>query len=119
MIATSTIKDRKEYARQYYLKNRDRLLEYAREYAATNPTQKKMYRAKRHKECREKISEIKRIRGCGVCDESDPRCLDFHHRDPKTKVMCVSQMSRYPWNTILVEIEKCDVLCANCHRKVL
>ncbi len=56
---------------------------------------------------------------CLICNESDPRCLDFHHRNPRTKKHDVSQMV---WKgksikEILKEIEKCDPLCSNCHRK--
>jgi len=62
---------------------------------------------------------LKRDMKCSVCGESHPACIEFHHRDPKKKDMAVSRMfmsgSR---RKILEEIEKCDILCANCHRKV-
>lgn len=55
---------------------------------------------------------------CSRCPESDPVCLDFHHRDPKTKDYNVAQLARgFPKERILAEVAKCDVLCANCHRK--
>ena len=56
---------------------------------------------------------------CVFCNESDIRCLDFDHIDPKTKKYSISRMLSIgvTWNVILVEIKKCRVLCANCHRK--
>lgn len=58
-------------------------------------------------------------RRCARCVEDDPVCLDFHHTDPKTKVAAVSHMvaKQFAKAGILAEIEKCIVLCANCHRK--
>jgi hypothetical protein len=42
------------------------------------------------------------------------RVLQFDHVDPATKSHNVSHMlHRYRWNTVLEEIAKCDVRCAN------
>ena len=44
---------------------------------------------------------------------------DFHHIDPSTKVSNVSTMlSHYSYNlpAVYLEIDKCLLLCANCHR---
>ena len=56
---------------------------------------------------------------CIDCGESDPVVLEFDHRDSTTKLRAVAQMieARYAWDKILAEIEKCDVRCANCHRR--
>lgn len=64
---------------------------------------------------------IKRSRGCERCGVTGlpSRVYDFHHRDPSTKTV---PMHRLPhdagWGRIDNEVEKCDVLCANCHRIV-
>lgn len=56
---------------------------------------------------------------CVQCGEDDPVVLDFHHRDPTQKrfqltgSLCYSRSRE----SLLKEIAKCDVLCANCHRK--
>ena len=45
--------------------------------------------------------------------------MDFDHRDRKTKLASINQMVNfhsYSKEKILVEIEKCDLVCANCHR---
>jgi hypothetical protein len=51
---------------------------------------------------------------CGYKESLDS--LQFHHRDPATKLFNVngSQLTR-AWANILAEAEKCDLLCANCH----
>jgi hypothetical protein len=56
-------------------------------------------------------------RGCKVCGEKDPRCLDFHHRIPVTKTFQIATDTHKTWGIVLSEVEKCDVLCSNCHRK--
>jgi len=63
------------------------------------------------------LHEYKHERGCLICGENDPRCLDFHHRDPKQKVMGVALMVGLQMERLIEEINKCDVMCANCHRK--
>ncbi|MBX0349489.1 HNH endonuclease [Halomicroarcula pellucida] len=57
--------------------------------------------------------------GCARCGETDPACLDFHHRDDADKEMTVSEMVThgYAKSKLRAEMAKCVVLCANCHRK--
>ena len=57
---------------------------------------------------------------CLRCGESHPACLHFHHRDPSLKTDHIQTMicSGYSIERILLEIKKCDVLCANCHSKL-
>lgn len=58
-------------------------------------------------------------RPCADCGGSFPSvCMDFDHRDPDQKGFTISQaVSRGRTEaTILAEIQKCDVVCANCHR---
>lgn len=66
------------------------------------------------------VHDYKTSHGCTKCDESHPATLDFHHRDPKTKLANISKLvkSGYGVEILLAEIAKCDLLCANCHRKL-
>lgn len=55
-----------------------------------------------------------------ACGESDVRVLEFHHVDPDEKSYDIARAvsgSTRSWKTILKEIEKCIVLCSNCHQK--
>lgn len=58
--------------------------------------------------------------GCTYCSESDPVCLDFHHCDGTDKEMAVNKMVPYGYSRadIRAEIDKCDLVCANCHWKI-
>lgn len=55
---------------------------------------------------------------CIVCGESEPVCIDFHHIDPSTKDFTISKHTSSGKNKLLIEIQKCVCLCANCHRKL-
>lgn len=55
---------------------------------------------------------------CDNCGNSDPEVLECDHREPSEKSFNVSEMIwYYSWSRIKSEIDKCDILCANCHRK--
>ena len=55
---------------------------------------------------------------CVQCGEADPRVLEFHHVGQKD--MEITRMVGGGWSVkrIQEEIGKCQVLCANCHRKI-
>ena len=43
--------------------------------------------------------------------------MDFDHRDPSTKAFALSgKVQLKSAATLLGEVAKCDVVCANCHR---
>lgn len=61
---------------------------------------------------------FKKKLGCYLCGEFDPRVLDFHHLDPQQKLLQVPEAWRRHGRAAgIEEINKCQVLCANCHRK--
>ncbi len=54
---------------------------------------------------------------CLDCGWVGPLCtFDFHHRDPAEKEFIWSAVRRRKWEVIEAEINKCDLLCVNCHR---
>ncbi len=62
---------------------------------------------------------IKLQRGCYHCGYNENAgALDFHHRDPDKKSNLVPQLIDSKPRTLWREIEKCDVLCARCHREI-
>ena len=48
-----------------------------------------------------------------------PEVLEFHHKDPSQKEFGIGQngLTR-SWEKVKAEIEKCNLLCANCHREL-
>ena len=64
----------------------------------------------------EELARLK-SRPCMDCGGTfPPECMDFDHRDPKTKRHSLAQMAEYSMESIMSEISKCDLVCANCHR---
>jgi hypothetical protein len=80
-----------------------------------------LYKAqKRHRVMiRQKLLEFLSDKKCTDCFESDPIVLDFDHRDRPVKFKAINKMlsGHYGWNSIMKEIGKCDIRCANCHRR--
>lgn len=65
------------------------------------------------------IQRWKKTLTCSKCPESFERCLDFHHLDGSNKEEAIAQMLySSSWTRIVKELNKCIVLCSNCHRKV-
>jgi hypothetical protein len=57
---------------------------------------------------------------CLECDRQGPLALfEFHHIDAKAKDFGISRSGIIrAWEKIVAELEKCVMLCANCHREV-
>lgn len=68
------------------------------------------------------LNSIKSNSGCAICPENEACCLDFHHfegkgdRFKKTRSINGSGVTSIP--KLVEELEKCDVVCSNCHRKL-
>lgn len=74
--------------------------------------------AKRYKTNRENLILYLNEHSCIDCGETDIVVLEFDHRDPATKRAKIANvLGSWTWSTILTEIAKCDVRCANCHRR--
>lgn len=101
------------------IENLDKMREYRRKWYANNSEHAKQkvreYRIVREREIALWVKSLK-VK-CSRCPESDPDCLDFHHLRDKQKAIATAIQSGWSKKKILAEIEKCIVLCANCHRK--
>jgi hypothetical protein len=57
--------------------------------------------------------------GCAICGYSkNMAALHFHHLDPKEKECNWDKNSRKAWDKLVVELQKCVCLCANCHAEL-
>jgi len=55
---------------------------------------------------------------CGY-DKPVPGAYAFHHRDPKQKDFTISRYGHCrSWKVVKKEVDKCDLLCQNCHAEV-
>lgn len=66
-----------------------------------------------------KIKSIKYLGGeCIICGETNLFKLTFHHRFLSEKEFEYSDRRDYRWSELKREIDKCDLLCQNCHREL-
>lgn len=103
---------RRATVRAWYARTKHRLTE-------TRLRQQQENRNRRQREIATWYGELKSKLVC-PCGESHPACIQFHHVDATTKEASVSDAIRRRWSKarILREIQKCEVLCANCHIKL-
>lgn len=95
------------FNRQNYLENR------ARDIARVRRNQKvAVDRARQH--LRAYLAE----HPCVDCGETDAGVLEFDHLRDKSGDVSRMVSSGLSWDRILFEIEKCEVRCANCHRRI-
>lgn len=83
--------------------------------ATTSERNKQIYALKKKK--KERFYSLKEgpCVDCGIAYPS--YVMHWDHRDTRTKVACISDLLKQnkPTQIILDEIEKCDLVCANCH----
>ena len=96
---------RREYGRGYYAANRERRI-------AQDAARKWAVRVERTMLLLEFFAE----HPCSDCGEDDPVVLEFDHLRDKAFAIG-SKLTHMPWTTVLSEMEKCEVVCANCHRR--
>ncbi len=104
------------------IKDREKRLQYQKDWYQKNKEDHKKNAAKnRRKQIlrnREFLDRYKEKHAC-QCGEIDPCCLEFHHRDPSEKEDNLRNMANraLSLSRIQKEIDKCDLLCRNCHAK--
>ena len=117
------------YGCEYYQANKEALLEKYRQIRKDNTEPKRAYDRQRSKnqnriEARREyiergraiIAEAKAGKSC-ECGESNPKILEFHHLDRSEKVANVGhKVKGWSKDRIFAEIDKCILLCVNCHR---
>ena len=110
--------DKKVYFKKYYQDNKEKLLGKSKIHYRANRVRINSQRRKDRLGFRVWWISYKTTLKCERCDESTWHCLDFHHKDPSIKQNMVSKLvGRRNKKLIADEINKCIVLCSNCHRK--
>lgn len=121
---------------EYYFKNRRKKLLHSQCKACYKEKRKKFaelhyitYGDQYRERAKIRRANIKRLRqdqlyeylsdkSCEECGIQDMRVLEFDHVDPKLKRFGIARgiTNCYAWDEILLEIAKCRILCANCHK---
>lgn len=112
-------------ANEYYEKCKDCYRSRGRNYYNENREKQLMLallRKRRYKEERRKFIEgLKYNKPCMDCKKIfPPWIMDFDHREGALKVGSISRMAvtdTSNFEKIKIEIAKCDLVCANCHRQ--
>ncbi len=91
----------KEVLHRYYVKNRNE------------------YRLRKRKDVAEKRAYTSKLKDvpCMDCGKKYPHyVMDFDHINPEDKLTQVSKLVNLSWDRLRAEIDKCEVVCSNCHR---
>ena len=115
--------DKTEWARQYHIRNRKKHNKRRRERYRENREKEleysKQWKEKYSKEVYQYCNNYKLSKGCQICGYNKySEALDFHHKGNKEFCISLGVQGSKNLNTIKKEIEKCVVLCANCHREL-
>ena len=118
------------YAKAYREANREKKAAYAKAYREANREETNAYAKAYQKANREELKAKRDERNlmifnykgaeCNHCGLSEPKHLeiyDYHHVDPDTKLYSVSNILKGPIERLRTEVDKCLLLCSNCHRK--
>lgn len=75
------------------------------------------HRNKNRLEKKQMVNNLKKSSGCQSCGIKNPVVLQFHHREKESKTKSISMLvaETASLERIAKEIEKCVILCANCH----
>jgi hypothetical protein len=95
-----------ERSRRYHLEHKDEHL------VAIQQRRQRNRRANQ-----QRLYEYLRVRCCADCGQSDPVVLEFDHVRGVKKRSIGFLVQNSSWRMIEDEIAKCDVVCANCHRR--
>ena len=69
----------------------------------------------RWRKIKQKAIEYKggRCESCGY--SAHPAALQFHHVNPTEKDYVWTKLRLRTWSSITTELDRCQLLCANCH----
>lgn len=77
------------------------------------------YMKQKYQEKKNIVQELKSQCSCVKCGDSRGYVLDYHHINPEEKEENISRLTSNTSSleSVYKEIQKCIVLCANCHRE--
>jgi hypothetical protein len=69
----------------------------------------------RKNQYKEEYLNYKKTLSCNRCGNNNHRVLQFHHTNTNKEFNISSKVGRRTLLSLMKEIDKCEVLCANCH----
>lgn len=110
------IEKRRKYQREWKRKNYDRFKEKVRKAQQKNRAAYLKKAILRSRENKQKAVEYLGNQ-CKRCEGKFPlEVYDFHHRNPIQKDFGIAYIKGRKFENMKEELNKCDLLCANCHR---
>lgn len=105
-----------KWAREYYHRNKEKCKERHSHWYEKN--KKVSLEKQKIKKREKKLWSIEYLGGCcSSCGGTfHPSVYEFHHKDPTTKDRDPSKMMSLSHEKLQNELDKCVLLCANCHR---
>ena len=97
---------RSAYKKEHYARNKQKYIDNA-------AARKRLTRRKRT----EYLIAFFKAHPCLDCGETDPVVLEFDHIGDNKLFEVTQHLAERRWDDILAEMEKCEVVCANCHRR--
>jgi hypothetical protein len=100
-------------------KDKEKQRAAAREWARRNKDNTNFHRTNARRKSRDIVQSIKEKTPCADCGQHYPYfVMDFDHREDVDKLAHVATMvgKNAAHKKVMEEIDKCDVVCANCHR---
>jgi len=111
--------DRNKYNIKYYQKNRDKLLEQQKKCREKYRERYNELSVIRHRKKTKWINDYKLLKGCAICGyKKCAEALEFHHKENKEFNISLATAGNRSIEKIKEEIDKCIILCANCHREL-
>ena len=103
-------------ALRYYHGNKEKCAAKAKAWREKNKDY--VINKQREDKRKRKLEAIAYLGGkCSICHgDFHPAVYEFHHTDPSTKDRDPSKMLQLSWKRLAAELDKCKLLCANCHR---
>lgn len=112
--------DKKKWAKDWAKNNPEKIRKASLKYYYNHQEERLLYRSKKVKEKRQYIQDYKLSKGCSICGYNKcASALDFHHENNDKGFDIGKIIGGDPsFEKLKVEMDKCTVLCSNCHREL-
>lgn len=116
MTVYKTSEYKRKKSREYYHKNKEKEALRLKNWRTKNKDY--VNEQQRNTKRERKLKAIEHFGGkCYDCKQTFHSAVyEFHHINPKEKDRDPSKLFLLRWERIIKELEKCVLLCANCHR---